>query len=259
MTRNLDPNSLRDSYYTASNRVPRIIDVPINIKVALVGLCGPKHASEIPSSTMIGDLLYGWHSDHIIDLVQTQFRYNHKALELYGLSSPIASLAVDGHVKILYTLRLGAYPLTLGLVKNDYDQYVADIITSKSYTPERDRSIATKYGCIEQLSMIYSQSGRLPVANDIDPITLEPIERPMRWIESGKVFAMDYQSAVDYVKGFVFTDDSGFQQIPNPFTRQPIPEPWRYDFLALLPQKNAPISEQNSDWSENWCTEFELG
>jgi hypothetical protein len=203
------------------------------MEVTLFELTGQKNTFNYNKNITVGQLIYNLSKEsQLPPISQCKFIHNHKLLELYGLITPVNSLAEDGRLKVHLLLRLSAAPITLGFTRSRYWEKVVAIINTQKYTKEDDMEISKRAKFIEYLESLYNSRFTCPQINTEDPITMEVLTNELEWVEDGKRFAMNYESLIEYVKKFKYKDDKGITQIPNPFTRQPIPDPWRNDFLA---------------------------
>ena len=121
----------------------------------------------------------------------------------------------------------------MGTLRIQYNEVLGEIVDSNHFTNIEEALISAMYNNIDALDKVYKATNNLPLVNEEDPITLEPIENGISWFENGKRFAMNRKSLIEYVKKFKYVDEKGITQIPNCVTQEPIPDPWRTDFLYM--------------------------
>ena len=188
-----------------------------------------------PDDTTIGKVMFDiGKSNEIAPLEQLKFIYKGKPLETLGLSNPIKTFEDDGKVNIHIVLRLSAAPYSLGKLRLDYWSFVISVLEKGNFTNGIDTQIKTFYRYLNELEYTYKNAWQKESINNEDPITLEDITNGFFWIENGKKFSMNYYSLIEYMNKFKYVDENGITQIPNPFTQEPISDPWRTDFLDGL-------------------------
>lgn len=203
------------------------------MKVVCHTLSGQIYEFTFMENTPIGKVMLEiGKSERIAPLNQLKFIHKGKLLELCGLNTCIKNLADFDILNIHITLRLGAAPVSLGNLRYKYWAFVISILENGKFTDTLDTEIKDFYTRVIELENLYRNIRERDRTNDSDPITNEPVTNPMEWLENDIKYAMNYYSLQDYVQSSKFTDENGIVQIPSPFTKQPIPEPWRTDFLA---------------------------
>lgn len=202
------------------------------VVIHIKGLTGSLQTLSFPGSTRLGDVLFALNQKDETKIRRNKYLHKKQLLETHGLCTPLSQLAEDGEMTIYFVLRLEAPPPTFGLLMIDYISWLDQVVNARQYDPLLDVHVRLRCQLFDELRKMYGNTN--PPVNDVDPITLEHIKHPVRWIENGRVFAMEYDSLKTYVAKFAYLDEQGVRQIPNPLTRQPIVDPWRYDFLSYV-------------------------
>lgn len=203
------------------------------MKVICHTLSGKNYEFTFMENTPIGKVMLEiGKSERIAPLNQLKFIHKGKLLELYGLNTCIKNLADNDTVKIHIALRLGAAPVSLGNLRYKYWEFVMSALEKDKFTDLLDTEIKDFHNSVIELEKLYRTVREMNHVNESDPVTGEPITNGMNWLENNIKYTMNYDSLQQYVQSEKFIDVNCIEQIPSPFTKQPIPEPWRTDFLA---------------------------
>ncbi len=132
------------------------------IEVIVLMLTGQKYIFKYPATTSIGKLIYLLSQEKSLPpIIQCKFIYKHQLLELYGLSTPIETLADNDKLRIHLVLRLEAAPLEIGTARVKYWKRVIDIVNKGHYTKEDDIEIQQALEDLNNLEDKYRNANKL--------------------------------------------------------------------------------------------------